>query len=273
MDAQFKKTALITGASAGIGREYAIQLGGTHRYNLVLVARREERLKEVQAEIERVWAQQIRTQRSEKGFIKLISMDLLLPTTPTALLALTEGEGMPIDLLVNNAGFGSVGAFHTSDLSRQLEMVRLNTAVALELMHLYLQPMLKRGHGAIVNLCSTASFQPIPSMATYAATKAFLFSLTLAVHAEVRSKNVLVMAHCPGPTESEFHLVAGLEEKISNLPSATANEVVREAIRALERKRNFVVNGRRNRLLATLARALPPTLVTQLVQRVLRKYE
>ncbi len=256
-------TAVVTGASAGIGTEFVRLLAEKRRWNLILVARRKERLEALAAELGRMWES-----APERPEVELRVCDLADSAARNSLLV--ELELRRVDLLINNAGFGSYGEFRYQTPARQVEMLRLNNEAPLELCARLLPGMLERRSGRIINVCSTASFLPIPFMATYSATKAFLLNFSLALDTEVSQHGVRVTAHCPGPTESEFHEVAGRKEKLRNLPVMSAREVAAEALAASERGRNLVVNGTWNKLFAFAARSVPPAVGAWLVGRKLR---
>ncbi len=187
------KWALVTGASAGIGKALAeeIAAGGT---NLVLTARRRERLEALAQALSNAY----------KIRAEVFAADLSQPAAPAEILAFTREKDIHIDLLVNNAGFGAYGEFATSDLSRQLEMVQVNCAAVLQLTHLFLPAMIERDSGDILIVASTASFQAVPYISTYAATKAFDLFFAEGLAEEVKSHGIRVCALCPGSTESEF---------------------------------------------------------------------
>ena len=186
------KTALITGASVGIGYELAKQFarGG---YDLILAARNEEKLAAVSQEVRGLGVR-------ADYFVS----DLAGREAPLALFARVKDRGVPVDVLVNNAGFGALGAFHEIDLRRHLDMIQVNVAALVELTHRFLPDMIARKTGGVLNVASTAGFQPGPHMAIYYATKAFVLSFTEAIGEELAGSGVNVTALCPGPTESEF---------------------------------------------------------------------
>ena len=190
------KWALVTGASAGIGWALAEQLaaGGT---NLVLTARRQERLEQLARQLD---------QKSGTD-VEVIVADLERPSTPERIFEFTEQRSIAIDLLINNAGFGAYGEFHRIDLARQLAMVQVNISAVVHLTHLYLRPMIERRRGDILIVASTAGFQGLPYLTTYAATKAFDLHFAEALAEEMRGYGVRVCALCPGPTATEFHQV------------------------------------------------------------------
>lgn len=259
---RLRQTAVVTGASSGIGVEFARGLAQRGKYNLVLVARRGDRLEALKTELE---ASLSRFQPEHRPTVSCIVSDLSSESGRDFLSKELEFQDSEIEVFINNAGFGSYGEFVKHDVRRELEMVRLNCQAPLELCHRFLPGMLKRGRGQIINVCSTAAFLPIPYMATYAATKAFLLEYSLALAAEVRSRGVNVLAHCPGPTESEFHIAAGLKDKLKHLPTSTAREVAEEALSASERGRNLLVNGISNKLLVLASRFLPPQWLARII--------
>lgn len=253
-------TCLITGASSGIGRAFAIELARRGCSNLVVVARREDRLTELKKEIETL---------NSRIKVFVYPGDLTKQSFRKELVDWLAAQQLFVSLLINNAGFGFTGSFITGDPDKQRQMVRLNCEAPMDLARLLLPAMIESRSGAIINVCSTAAKQPMPFMATYAATKAFLVSFSLALYREARPYGVHVMAHCPGPTESEFHLVAGLKEKISILPVMSAQKVVREALEGARRRRPVLINGRVNRLVAALGSILPDPWAAALVERIL----
>ena len=190
--------ALITGASAGIGREFARQLGGRVR-SLILIARREERLNELRDEL---------NQRYPKLAISFRKTDLADLAQLNELLAWLDHERIEVDLLINNAGLGDSGAFATSNPIRNEQMILVNIGALTALTRHLLPRMIARGHGGILNISSSAGFLPIPGSAVYAATKAYVTSLSEALRAELRGTGVNVCAVCPGPVATEFQEVA-----------------------------------------------------------------
>lgn len=236
------EVALITGASAGLGEEFARQLSAKgHR--LVLVARRKERLDALAAEL---------------GNARAVEMDLGEPGAAARLLADIGKNGETVELLVNNAGFGLAGRFAELDGKRQREMIDLNCGALAELAHAVLPGMIGRKSGGILNVASTAAFQPGPGMAVYFATKAFVLSLSEALHDEAKRHGVNVSCLCPGPTRTEFRSVSGFDPKgrLGKL-SADAASVVRAGLDGLERNQAVVVPGLSNKLIAQVNRLLP----------------
>ncbi len=250
------ETALITGASGGIGEAFARRLAGMGK-NLVLVARREQKLRGLAEEL-----------ASEHGVdIHVIGADLARPDSASAIYAETERLGLAVDLLVNNAGFAKAGEFSQLSFEVQADMVRLNVNTLLELTRLYLPAMRQRRRGGVINVGSTASFQPVPHMAVYGATKAFVLSFSEAVAEEVAADGVTVMALCPGATATGFWEMAGMWEQ-QRESMVTPDKLVAEALDAFEQRRHFFIHGGLNKLAAIIARITPPRMVTYLASRV-----
>lgn len=264
-----RRTCLITGASSGIGACYAWKLGAELEHNVILVARRADRLDSL---AERIQAHHRSRGAESLPWVRSFSCDLVAASAREALFQYLPTLPSSIDVLVNNAGFGSLGNFSESDEPRQLQMVALNCEVPLILMRRLLPQFTSRGEGLVINVASTGAFQPLTYMSTYGATKAFLCSLSVALAAEVGPQGVLVLAHCPGPTSTEFHIAAGLPAKIDLLNSMTVERVVSQALRGAERGRTLVVNGAINSFLSQLSRMLPPPFVARVVARMLQPY-
>ncbi len=253
-------TALVTGASAGIGEQFAYALAREH-YELVLVARREARLKEV--------AEQARGLGS--GKVTTIAADLAQRESPAAIHRQLAEQNVAIDYLVNNAGFGTRGDFAELAIERELEEIDLNIGALVALTRLFVPAMIARRHGTIINVASTAGFQPLPYMANYAATKAYVISFSLAVAAELRGSGVTILALCPGPTHSEFHAVAGTgDARTPRFMFMDAAPVAAQGIDAARRGRQLYVNGTINLILVELSRVSPRNLVTRVVARLYR---
>ncbi|HEV2615978.1 MAG TPA: SDR family oxidoreductase [Candidatus Acidoferrales bacterium] len=245
------KWALITGASAGIGRALAEQLaaGGA---NLVLTARRSERLEEL--------ATKFRSAHSIKA--EVFASDLAQPNAPEEIRAFTQSKNLEIELLINNAGFGAYGALHKSDLARHLEMIQVNCSAVVHLTRLYLPEMVTRGHGDILIVASVAAFQAVPYISTYAATKAFDLLFAEGIAEEVRCHGIHVCALCPGSTTTEFRAVAGQPEHTFR-GAETAEKVARVGLRALAEGKSSVISGLKNKLSVEGQRLAPRSLVTR----------
>ena len=250
--------SLITGASSGIGEVFARRLAARGR-NVLLVARSEEKLVTLCNELGR--SNSIRAQH--------VALDLSLPESPARLFEETKKRGLSIDLLVNNAGFGSFGDFAKADLARELNMIDLNVKALVELTYRFLQPMRERKQGAIINVASTAAFQGVPFMATYAATKAFVLSFSEALWEENRPHGIKVMALCPGVTETNF-FEAAHGQKPPARASQTPEEVVDTALRGLARGKSHIISGWINRAMTESERLVPRSLVTRMAGRMMR---
>lgn len=250
--------AIITGASSGIGAEFARRLARDGR-NLVLVARSAEPLARLAAELEAAHDVQAHA----------IPLDLTDRDAPQRLFGETASQGLEIDLLINNAGFGSLGEFTKFDFERDRRMIDLNISALVALTHLYLPAMRQRGAGAIINVASTAAFQPVPYMATYAATKAFVLSFSEALAEENRAAGVRVMALCPGATDTNFFQAAEGDRPPMRIME-TPEQVVSTALQALDAGRASVVSGWSNRLVAQSSRFAPRFLVRRIAGKIMR---
>ncbi len=223
------KWTLVTGASSGIGAEFASQLAQSGA-NVIMVARREERLSELADSL-----------REKHGVVaRVVAMDLLDPDAPTKLF--NEVGDTPVDLLVNNAGFGDYGAFTQIDGQRAASMVQLNIQCLVQLTHIFLPGMIERKAGAIINVASTSAFQAVPYMSLYAATKAFVLHFSEGLWAETRKQGVTVQALCPGFTKTEFFAEAGLPENVP-FGTTTVRQVVSDSLEALPKRRQYTVPG------------------------------
>ena len=251
-------TTLITGASSGIGAAFARKLAARGR-NVLLVARSEDKLIALCNELGRLTS--IRAQ--------YVALDLRDPEARSQLFEETKKRELEIDMLINNAGFGSMGDFAKLDLARELEMLQLNITAVVELTHWFLGPMRERKRGTIINVASTAGFQAIPYMATYAATKAFVLSFSEALWDENRLHGIHVMALCPGVTETNFFEAAGIDRPPMRAVQ-TPEEVVDTALRALPRKKSLVISGWANWFVAEAERFLPRSAVTKVAGNALR---
>jgi len=252
------ETALITGASKGIGEAFARQLAALGK-NLILVARSEDKLNAL--------AEGLAEQHGVKT--AAVAADLSRPGSAALLFAETERQGLVVDLLINNAGFAKAGAFTNLPFDVQADMVRLNVNTLMELTRLYLPAMRHRQRGGVINVASNAAFQPVPYMAVYAATKAFVLSFSEGLAEEVAADGVTVMALCPGATATDFWTVAGTWEDRRYIMQ-TADKVVAVALRAFEQRRSSVISGLPNKVVAFSTRLAPRRLVARLAGRVFR---
>jgi uncharacterized protein len=253
-------TALITGASSGIGERFAYALA-QQNYGLVLVARRQDRLQAVAAK-----AKEIGAPRTE-----IVASDLGRSDAPLELQARLAAVPIEVDYLINNAGFGTTGRFDRLPLVREIDEIELNVTALVALTRLFLPPMVERRRGTIINVASTAAFQPVPYMATYAATKAFVLSFTEAIAVETAGTGVRILALCPGPVRTEFQAVAKNENAL--MPSFAyldADTVVKQALAAVAHGRRVRINGIMNATGAVAARVLPRALVTAIAGRIYR---
>lgn len=258
-------TALITGASSGIGEEFARQLAA-RKYDVVLVARSQDKLETLAASLQQQYAISA----------EVIVQDLTEPYAGKTVYDAVTSRGIAIDLLINNAGFGDYGEFSQSDLTRQLNMIQLNIMVLTELTGLFLPEMKTRGSGGIINIASIAAFQPLPYMSVYAATKAFVLNLSEALWAENKDSGVKILGVCPGPTESDFFKVAGFPDSFTEKQSKTmamtpADEVVRESLKALEKgQSSLVTGGIANQLIVNVPRFVPRDFLVSAVEKQFR---
>jgi short-subunit dehydrogenase len=252
------KWAVVTGASAGIGEALAVELAeaGVH---LVLTARRRDRLDAL--------AERLRSRHSIQT--KVIVADLTQPEAPQQIFGATEGSGLKVDVLVNNAGFGEYGEFLHSRLEMQVNMVQVNCTAVVHLTRLFLPAMVQRRQGAVLIVASTAAYQPVAYMATYAASKAFDRMLAEALAQEMKRYGVRVSALCPGPTESEFQQVAGGRVGESRKPQSAA-EVSRLGLEGLAQGKHWVIPYLAGRIQIFAQRFVPRRVVSGAAERMFR---
>ena len=256
-------TALITGASAGIGEATARELAA-RGHGVTLVARREDRLRSLAAEL------------SDRFGVRAeaLGADLGSDTARAHLARRIDELGLQVEVLVNNAGFGGGEDFVETDRELLTSMVELNCVALLDLQALYLPQMVERGRGTVINIASTAAFQPLPGSATYAATKAFVLSLSEAVHEELKGTGVTLTAVCPGPVKTEFMDVAGLTRAEDQLPGVfwmSAESVAKAAVEAAEDGKRAIVPGLLNRAGAITGQHVPRMLALPFAKRVWRR--
>jgi short-subunit dehydrogenase len=256
-------TVLITGASGGLGHEFAKLFARDH-HNLVLVARSGDKLAQVAAELQ-----------AHGVTVKTIALDLATPPAPKFLFDQLQREGIVVDILVNNAGFGAFGEFAQMPEGEILGQIQLNIAALTELTRLFLPPMVQRRTGRIVNVASTAGFQPGPLMAVYYATKAYVISFSEAIANEVRDSGVTVTCFCPGATHTGFARRAGNEKSrlFKQVGAMSAEKVALDGYRALMEGRTLAISGAHNWLVAQSTRFAPRKLVTALSRWVAEKVE
>ncbi len=250
--------AVVTGASAGIGRAFADQLAAEGT-NLFLTARRLDRLNEI--------ADWLRTQRGIE--VETCAADLADPAGPKRVFEATQARGIRPALVVNNAGFGLYGEFHKADYERLLEMVQVNCSAVMALTHLYLRGMVERRSGDILIVSSTAAFQSVPYHSAYAATKGFDLLFAEGIAEEVKRYGVRVCALCPGNTESEFHQMAGEPTDVP-LQRQTAEEVARIGLDAIAGGKHTAICGFGNLVGMEIQRLLPRRLVSGVSGRIFR---
>ncbi len=256
------KTALVTGASSGIGEAIARRLAQDGA-NLVLVARSEAKLRALAAALS-----------GDHGIrAAVVLADLIQPGSGEAIRRDTDAQGITVDVLVNNAGFGTYGAFEDIEPGREQDEVAVNVAALVGLTHAFLPPMLLRGDGAVLNVASTAAFQPGPYMAVYAATKAFVLSFSEALWAECRGRGVHVVALCPGAVETPFFAALG-DDRARQAPAlsrmARVEDVAEGAMRALRGNRPTWIVGGRNWLMAQSVRFVPRSITARMGAGLLR---
>jgi uncharacterized protein len=247
--------ALITGASSGIGYELAKLFAAGH-FNLVLVARNETRLKQVADEM----------QVAHGISAKVLPKDLAQATAPAEIFEALRDT--PISVLVNNAGFGWRGQFLQGELQLSLDMMHVNMDALVQLTHLFAQPMVARGQGRILNVASTAAFQPGPWTAIYYASKAFVFSFSVALAEELAGAGVTVTTFCPGATRTEFFERAGMHRTSGLVRLMPAKDVARIGYRGLMRGKRIVIPGMMNKITSTIARCLPTRVTAKTVRRI-----
>jgi uncharacterized protein len=248
-----RKVALVTGASAGLGVEFARQLSELgHR--LVLAARRRERLDALATEL---------------GNARAVAIDLSKANSTAKLMADLEANGETVDLLVNNAGFGLIGRFAELDAKRQRQMIDLNVGVLTDLCRAVAPAMIQRKSGGILNVASTAAFQPGPNMAVYFATKAFVLSFTEALHEELKPHEINVSCLCPGPTRTEFGEVAGFGGNgLFDKTAMDSPDVVTAGLEGLDKNKAVVIPGVVNKITANSGRFAPRSVVRKIAAAI-----
>ena len=252
-----KETVLITGASSGIGLELA-KLFAADGSQLILAARSADKLQQLAEELNATHGTQSH----------VIPVDLAKPEGPGALMEQIDALGLAVDVLINNAGFGQYGRFANIPMQRQLEILDVNNRALVELTHRVLTGMLERRSGSILNLGSTASFQPGPNSAVYYATKAFVLSYTEALWQECRGTGVTILALCPGATETEFFARTGDEFLTDG--RQTSKQVVDTALAALDKSNPTVVSGLRNNIRAAGYRVIPRKLMLAVSEQIMK---
>lgn len=241
------QTALITGASGGLGLEFAKILAGK-QYDLILAARSEGKLNSLKEQLEK-----------ENGIrVFVCAVDLSVKDAAQTVFDYTQQQGLPVDVLINNAGFGDAGSFAESDWQKQYEMVQVNITALMQLTHCFLKPMIAQGHGKILNLSSVAAFCAGPDMSIYYASKAFVRSFSEAVAEEVKGTGVTVTAICPGPTATGFEQAASMKKgAVMFRKAADAGSVAAAGIRAMEKGKALCYQGFFTKTMSIGARIMP----------------
>ena len=255
------RTCIVTGASSGIGVEIARDLVG-RGFGITLVARREDRLQELATEL----------RAAHRVRVEVMAVDLSDAAARARIPLEMAARGLVVDVLVNNAGFSTTGAVHSSDHAREVLMVRTNVEAVADLCSLFLPGMVDRNEGAVLNVASTAAFQPLPGQAGYAASKAFVLSYTHGLRGELKGTRVTATALCPGPVHTGFVEAAGFDaaEAESAMPKflwVDAADVARAAVDGLAAGRAVVIPGVANRVSAAAGRFAPRSLLVPLLAR------
>lgn len=254
-------TALVTGASGGIGEELA-RLLAADGHDLVLVARSRDKLVRLAEELS----------GNHKIMARVIAADLARAEAPSEIFDELRADEVVIDALINNAGFGSYGLFAETDLRSELDLLQVNIVALTHLTKLFLPPMIARRRGYLMNVASTAAFQPGPLMAVYYASKAYVLSLSEAIANECEGTGVVVSALCPGPTETGFVAAAGMgESKLFERGAMDARTVAEIGYRGMLEGKTIVIPGFRNALVARIVGCLPRRMVTKVVRGIQEK--
>ncbi len=251
------KTVLITGASSGIGKETAYKYA-ENNYNLVLVARRINRLEMIQKEIESKYSVSV----------ELVNLDLSKIDSADVLYNKVKSKGIDVDVLINNAGFGINDSFLDSDIDKETDMILLNVVTLTRLTKLFVRDMVQKGEGHIINIASTAAFQPIPKFAVYGATKSYVLNFSEALAFELKGKNVSVTAICPGATQSEFAKVSKANEKVfKNKPDS--KDLAEFVYQSMKSGKVVAIHGLSNKLMVFSQRFAPRSMVTAIAAKIM----
>lgn len=252
-------TTLITGASGGIGEAFARRLAA-EKHDLFLVARSGDKLRALCDELK----------NKHNIDANFAAVDLIEPDSHLKVFEATRATGLRADWLINNAGFGSMGDFVDLDMKRELDMIELNIRALVGLTHLFLKPMRERKTGKVINISSGAGFQPIPFMATYAATKSFVTSFSEAIAEENRPFGIQVLAVCPGSTDTGFFEAAKMDRALSVKGQETPEQVVETTMQAVRSNRSKVVSGWTNWAVASATNFVPNSLIAKAMAKALR---
>ena len=262
---QSPPTALITGASSGLGYEF-VKLFAKDHYDLVLVARNEARLQEIAEEIKQTYG---------TGRVTVVASDLSRPEAPDEIYQEVKRQGIEVSVLVNDAGFGEHGLFSENDLSTELAIIQVNISALVHLTKLYLRDMLARNEGKILQLASTVSLMPSPLMAVYGASKAFVLSFTEAVINEIKDSNVTMTALLPGATDTNFFRRAGAENTVvaQDTPLSEPADVAKDGYEALMKGESRVVSGVLNKIQAAASNVLPDGVIASGMRKLMEEKE
>jgi uncharacterized protein len=256
-------TALITGASGGIGKAFAEELA-SRKNNLILVARSRDKLNQLATDLQ-----------TKYGInVSVIVKDLTQLNATGEIFEEVTNQALTVDLLINNAGFGDYTDFAESDRERQIQMLQLNIVALVDLTHRFLQPMRQKRSGSIINVSSITAFQPMPYLAVYSASKVFILNFSEALWAEARKYGVKVLCICPGPTETGFFEVAKFPASTGSksMKMATSQEVAQYTLQALEKGESTVVSGGLgNNLITTLSRFVPRKQLVSFLEKKFQK--
>ncbi|WP_018248495.1 SDR family NAD(P)-dependent oxidoreductase [Orenia marismortui] len=253
-----EKYTLITGASKGIGYELA-NIFAQNKFNLILVARSEDKLAEIAKEL------------IEKYNINcyIFAADLSSLDNVKKLYNKIQNKGLDVSVLVNNAGFGKLGLFHKTDIETEIDMINLNITTVTFLTKLFLQDMIKMGYGKIMNVASTAAFQPGPYMSVYYASKAYVLSFSEALASELNNLKISISTLCPGPTDTNFQDVANMKKvKLFESEVMKAETVAKVAYKGLLKGKRIIIPGIQNKLLATSSKLMPSKAITEIVKKL-----
>jgi len=253
--------ALVTGASSGIGKAFAERFA-KDGWHVILLARSEDKLKVIAEDL----------QKRYQAKTHVVCADLSHDNLYRKIYEEIRGSGIVVDCLVNNAGFGAIGNFIKLDLERQLEMIDVNIKSLVALTHLFLPGMVNQKYGLIINVSSTAGFQPMPYFAGYAASKAFVTSFSESVAAEFSDQGIQIINLCPGRTETNFGNAAGFHHHpLDKRPAQSAEEVIDETFRAILKRKTTVISGFWNRFAYCIEQLVPRSFVVQVLKRSFRK--
>ncbi|OEH93109.1 SDR family NAD(P)-dependent oxidoreductase [Bacillus solimangrovi] len=252
-----KRTALITGATSGLGYEF-VKLFAKDEFDLVLVARNEKKMEEIK-------------QSLPNNKVTIIKKDLSLPNAAKEVFESIQREEIQIDILINNAGFGLLGSFEDLDIHQQTEMINLNITALTELTHYFLPQLKKSNSAKILNVASTAAFQPGPSMAVYFATKAYVLSFSEAIAEEVKEHNITVTTLCPGPTNTNFGAVANSSNAKMFDQAMTAEAVATQGYNALFGGKGVTITGFVNKMGVLGAKFVPRRLAMKIAKNVMKE--